>query len=53
MTDIIRDDIPILCLPDSAVCRITGQNPVDMPECPKGYKCCTGDCPCYFEEDAK
>ena len=47
---------PIFCLPDFAVCEITGENPMDMYQCPLqkydlwGDVCCPPLCEYYGEE---
>ena len=47
-----RDGVEILCLPDEAKCSIDEKkrNPIEIEECPLGYKECSGDCEYYIEE---
>ena len=50
------DGIAIYCLPDSAVCILSGKTPLLMDECPKrrfddfGMVCQPGECDFYTEE---
>lgn len=50
MLDFIQDDVTAFCLPDTAHCKLTGVNPLDMTECPEGCGHCSGDCLYYSEE---
>ena len=44
MLDFIQDGVTVFCLPDTAHCKLTGANPLDMTEH------CDGDCLYYSEE---
>lgn len=51
MFDVIQDGVIVYCLPDTAHCELTGENPLDMTECPQNCENCSGDCEYYSEED--
>lgn len=49
--DMVRDDIEILCIPDTAKCCADDKerNPQDISVCPEGHTECNGDCEYYTE----
>nr|DAJ15791.1 MAG TPA: hypothetical protein [Siphoviridae sp. ctqOv4] len=46
-----QNEVEIYCLPDGACCELDEdkRSPLDIKECPLGYKECTGDCMYYTE----
>ena len=52
MLDFIQDGVTVYCLPDTAHCELTGENPLYMSDCPEGRENCCGYCP-HYSEDAQ
>lgn len=46
----IADVVDCFCLPETARCKLTDVNPIDMLECPDGHEYCSGDCEYYTED---
>lgn len=51
MLDFIQDGVTAYCLPDTAHCELTGENPLYMSDCPEGCTHCSGDCQHYTEDE--
>lgn len=54
---VYNDDVEIMVLPDCAKCKLTGESPLEMGECPMGFFqdgdediCISGECEEYTEE---
>ena len=47
----IIDVVDCFCLPETARCKLTDVNPIDMLECPDGHEYCSGDCEYYTEDN--
>lgn len=48
--EMYQDGVRIYCLPDDAHCKLCGENPLYLSECPAGEDECSGECPYYTEE---
>lgn len=53
---VYNDDVEIMILPDCAKCKLTGNSPLNMEDCPMGFYqdddddiCLPGDCEYYSE----